>query len=139
NKSNVCIAILTVTTLLHPLWCYLFITKLKMDLYGAGYSLIVSQALNMVIISLYIHFFNPQKETYFCINKDCLKGWMEYLKFTLPSAFMIIADSMAYELQAVIAIFMTKQDYALHIFVSNIANILFTLTHGFGMAATVLI
>jgi putative MATE family efflux protein len=139
ERSRVCIVTLVITTLMHPLWCHLFINVFGYDLLGAGYSLMTTQFINMTVSTIYLHFFHPNKETYFCINKDCFTGWVGYLKFTLPSTFVLFADSMAYQIQAIFAIFMTKEDYALHIMVSNLANIFFTLTHGFGIAATVMI
>jgi putative MATE family efflux protein len=139
DRSKVCVYLIVTTTVLHPLWCYLCINVWKFGITGAGFSLVITQVLNTVISSLYLHLHHPRRETYFCINADCFVGWIDYLKFTLPSAFMLFADSMAMELQAVFAIFMTKEDYALHIIVSNIANIFVTMTHGFGVAATVMI
>jgi MATE family multidrug resistance protein len=139
EKTRVCVALILATLLLHPLWCYLFINVWGYGLKGASYSLILTQFINMIVSTVYMHFFNPNRETYFCINKDCFLGWKDYLKFTLPSTFIIFADAMAFEIQAIFAIFMTKEDYSLHIFISNIANIFFTLTHGFGIATTVII
>jgi MATE family multidrug resistance protein len=139
EKTMASIIILAIPTFLHPVWCHIFINVLGKNIYGAGISMIISQAIAAVLITLYMHFNNPQKETYFMINSDCFSGWYEYIKFTLPSAFMILADALAIEIQAVFAVFMSKQDYALHILISNIANLLITLAHGFGIAATILI
>jgi MATE family multidrug resistance protein len=140
NKSSLCLLILLISSILHLLWCYIFINVLDYDVMGAGISILLSQLINMIFSTLYIHYCRPlPDEAYFRINLDCFKGWLDYLKFTLPSAFMLCAEWMAFEVQAIFAIYISKEDYSIHIFLSNLASLLYTLCHGFGMAATILI
>lgn len=140
DRPTICVIILILSILMHPLWCYLFINFLDKGVLGAGYALLASQSSNMIVSTLYIHFSNVMpSESYFCINKDCFLGWSDYLKFTLPSTLMLCAEWLAFEVQAVFAISISKHDYSIHIFISNIATLMYTLCHGYGMAATILI
>jgi len=104
---------------------------------GAGWALLISQFLNMTLSTLYVYKF--KRETIICVSIKALSGWWEYLKFTLPSTAMLCAEWLSFEVQAVFAIYLSKEDYSVHIFISNIATLLYTLCHGFGMAATVLV
>jgi MATE family multidrug resistance protein len=140
NKPMVCLVILFFTVLLHPIWCYILINTMNKQLAGAGLSLCISQFLNMALSSLYLHIYKPMtNEGYICINRDSFNGWCEYLKFTLPSTGMLCAEWLAFEVQAIFAISISKEDYSLHIFISNIAGLMYTLCQGFGMAATILV
>lgn len=58
------------TVCLHPIWCYFLITVLEMDVIGAAYAMACTQILNFLIMSVYIHFWNPCPESYFCFNRD---------------------------------------------------------------------
>jgi MATE family multidrug resistance protein len=139
GKSKVCLIILLITVVLHPLWCYIFIIYFKMNVKGAGVSLILSQLINMILSTIYVHFTNPLGEGNFSLNRECFRGWIDYLKFTLPSTFMLCAEWLAFEIQAIFAMKISPIDYSIHIFVSNLASLMYTLCTGFGLAATILI
>ena len=139
DKSHVNLIILFISICLHPLWCWIFIFELEYDALGCGISMIISQSINMILTSLYIHLWNPCPESYFCLNSDCFRGWWSYLKFTLPSLFLGCAEWWAFEIQSIIAINISELDYAVHIIISSLAGILYTISLGFGLAATILI
>jgi len=140
DKWKICFLILIVSITLHPVWCNIFIDKLDYKLLGAGLTLVIAQLINMVTSTFYVEFCRPlPKESYFRINKDCFKGWGEYFKLTLPSTFMLVAEWLAFEVQAIFAIYLSKSEYSTHIFISSIATLIYTLCNGFGVAATVLV
>lgn len=58
------------TVCLHPIWCWLLISVLNMDVVGAAYSMGITQFLNLCTMQIYIHFWTPYPESYFCFNKD---------------------------------------------------------------------
>jgi MATE family multidrug resistance protein len=139
DKTGACVGILLIGIFLHPFWCYIMINLIG-GLRAVGWALVISQVVSAILSSLYIYIYSPMPEgSYFSLNKDCFKGWGEYLKFTIPSTLMLCAEWLAFEVQSVFAIYASKEDYSVHIFLSNIATLMYTLCHGFGMAATVLI
>lgn len=77
------------TAILHPLWCYLLIIVASLDIRGAAYAMGVTQLLNFVIITVYIHFWNGCPQSYFCFNKDSLdfRRVCDYLKVILSIKF----------------------------------------------------
>ena len=139
DKPHINLIILLISIALHPLWCWIFIFKLEYDALGCGISMIISQSINMILSSLYIHLWNPCPESYFCLNYDCFKGWLSYLKFTFPSLILMCAEWWAFEIQSIIAINITQLDYAVHIIIASLASILYTISIGFGMAASMLV
>ena len=139
DKSHVNLIILFISICLHPLWCWIFIFELEYDALGCGISMIISQSINMILTSLYIHLWNPCPESYFCLNSDCFRGLWSYLKFTFPSLFLLCAEWWAFEIQAIIAINITELDYSVHIIMASLAGILYTISLGFGFAGTILV
>jgi len=139
GKSYVNLIVLLITICIHPLWCLIFINHLDLDALGCGIAMLISQALNTIITTLYVHIANPCPESYFFLNKDCFIGWWEYTKFTLPSVFLLCAEWWAFEVQAIIAINISKLDYAVHILISAIAGIMVASSIGFGMAMTIVV
>ena len=139
NKSYVNLIILFITICLHPLWCWIFLFVLEYDALGCGISMIISQSISMLLTSLYIHFWNPCPESYFFINSDCFRGLWSYLKFTFPSLILISSKWWAVEIQAIIAINISELDYAVHIIMLSLQQILYTISIGFGIAATILV
>jgi MATE family multidrug resistance protein len=139
EKSYINLIVLIISICLHPLWCWIFINVLNLDALGSAISLVISQSINTVLTSLYIWIMDPLPGSIFWPNNDCFKGWWEYLKFTFPSMFLTCAEWWAFEIQAIIAINISKLDYAVHVLIYSINSILYTISIGFGMAATILI
>jgi multidrug resistance protein, MATE family len=139
EKSNVNIIILALCTFLHPLWCYVFITCLGLGIKGAAYCLIISQFLLSFIGLLYLLIKRPIPESIFFYNKDSFKGWFEYLKIAIPSAFLLCAEWWAFEIMSIIAIWISKLDYTVHILMANFNGNFYAISIGFGMAGSILI
>ena len=55
--------------LLHPLWDYIFIGILDLDVLGAGIAFIISRFIIFLATTLYINIANPLPESNFWINK----------------------------------------------------------------------
>jgi MATE family multidrug resistance protein len=139
SKSHINLIILIISVVLHPMWCYLFMVIFKFGVQGAAFSLIISQATNCVAGLAYIYIYQPLPESIFFFNKDSFNGWWEYLKIALPSAFLICAEWLAYEITAFIAIWIGKIDYTVHIILSSINLNLFTFPFGFGTVACIIL
>ena len=58
------------TVCLHPIWCYLFIAHAGLNVVGAAFAMTITQILNFIIISVYIHYWTPHPESYFFFNRD---------------------------------------------------------------------
>jgi multidrug resistance protein, MATE family len=139
RKSHVNFIVLVIGGILHPLWNYIFIVYLDWDVIGAGISFTLSRLVICVCSTLYIHFWNPLPESNFCINRACFKGLLSYLKFSLAAAFLVCAEWWAFEIQAIIAISISEDDYTVHIIISQFASLLYSLCIGFSFSCTIIV
>ena len=137
QKNTPCIIIIIITTCLNPLWCYLFIDILDFGVKGAGMAISLSQLLNMVLSSIFVHVTNPLPEAYFCFNKDCIRGLGKVLKFSIPAAIMFCSEGWAFEVQAIFAIYLGALDYSVHIIAGNVSLLLYTTSLGFSIGTTI--
>jgi MATE family multidrug resistance protein len=130
NKSTPNMITLLVTTLLHPLWCYIFIVKLDMGLSGAAYAIILTQFLNTCSSTFYILYFNPAPGSNFFPTVECCRGLIDYLKIALPCTAVTISEWMGFEIQAFIAIKVGELAYSAHLILFSIEDIIFTFSLG---------
>lgn len=137
DKAYVNSIILMITVILHPFFCHFFINFLDLGVKGAGLAIILSQSINSICSSLYLHFYNPIPESYFFINEDCFKGWKEYLDVAIPASTMIFGEWIGFELQSVIAIKISELDYSVHLILVSLDLLLFSFIMGFNIAASV--
>ena len=137
HKNKVCLIIIFVTVCLHPLWCYILIVYYDFGIAGAGIAISFSQFLNMVASSVYIHFYNPLPESYFFLNKDCFIGLWKIFTFSLPAAFMFCSEAWCFEIQSIFALILGPIDYSVHVIISNVSLLIYTIDQGFGIATTI--
>jgi MATE family multidrug resistance protein len=124
---------------LHPLWCYLFIFVFNLGLIGAGLALILSHLLIAIYGTIYINFMQPIPEAVFWLNRHSFTGWWSYLKFSLPSCLLTCSGWWGSEILAIIAVFISEQDYYAHILCANILTNCNAVSLSFGFATTILI
>jgi len=126
------------TTAIHPLISWIFITYLNLDTLGCGIAMLITSTIIATLSQLYIHFANPLPQSYFQINSDCFRGWDEYLSVPIPSAFVFCAEWWAFEIQTIVAVTISKLDYAVYVLTGNIYLILFSISLGFSISTTIL-
>lgn len=139
RKAHVNFVILVIGAVFHPLWAWIFINYLDMGVVGAGISFTISRLIIALCGTIYMHIWNPLPESYFCINKACFKGLWQYCKFSFAAAFLLCAEWWAFEIQAIIAITISEDDYIVHILISQFSSLLFSVGIGFSFAATILV
>jgi len=139
KKSYVNIIILVSILLLHPLWCYIFIIVFELGIKGAAISLIISQFLYMIVGVMYIIYFNPINESVFSYSRDSFEKWGEYLIIAFYITVMICGEMWGWEVLSIIALWIGKLDFSVHILLSNISLILYSLCIGFGMTSTIIV
>ena len=139
RKSYVNFVILVAALILHPVWNYLFIIYLDMDVYGAGISYAISRLIVCVSSSIYLHFWNPVPESYFFFTRECFRGLWDFTRFSLGSMILFCAEWWAFEIQAFIAISIGEDDYAVHIILAQIASVICSISIGFSFATTILV
>jgi MATE family multidrug resistance protein len=139
EKSHYNLLFLFITIILHPLWCYILMIVIDYGVEGAALSLVISQFINVILGCFYIYIIKPLPESVFMFYKQSFRGWWNYLKISIPSAFLMCAEWWAWEILAVIAATLSQDDFTVHIFTVNIMINIAVILIGFGMAITILV
>lgn len=116
--------------------CYLMVFQLNLDTLGAGLSILIGQALNALLTTLYMWYYEPIPNTIFMINKKCFKDLWSYLRISLPSTLLMCAEWWSFEILAIFAIL--SKCYEEHIVVYNVYSLLCTFIGGFATSTTVM-
>jgi len=139
RKSYVNFIILIIALILHPVWNYLFIIYIDLDVVGAGISYAISRFIICLLSSIYLHFWNPVPESYFFFTKACFRGLWDFFRFSFWSMVLFCAEWWAFEIQAFIAISIGEDDYAVHIILAQISTLVYSISIGFSFATNILI
>ena len=142
KKSYITIAVLIVTTSIHPFWCWLFIRKLEIGIEGAALSIVISQAITGLSLFLYIVITEPIKGTIFCINSDSFRSIKSFLKISVPSACLLCFEWWAFELQQVVVMNTGRDDkdseLSVQILSAQIYSLLYSACIGFSISGSIL-
>lgn len=135
-----------ITLIVHPFWAYLFIIKLNYSLKGAGYSLIITQLTNILLLSIYIHFSknkkviksNPNKLSFISINYIKTAFNLKYIKnflfLAIPSIVVNAIEDFAFEILIIISSFIGVAEMSSTICLFNIGFIAFVLYNGIAIS-----
>ena len=87
GEFNLVLKIQIVTTVLHPLWVYIFVGPLNLDIVGIAVATCITYILNFVIGTVYITLNKSvvKEGSWHWINRDSFKGIIEYLRYGIPS------------------------------------------------------
>jgi MATE family multidrug resistance protein len=138
NKSHIIYIIFFTTLVFHPIMCYYLIIYHDLGLKAAGLSLIVSQMLNSLQGSIYIYVFRPLPESIFFFNIDSFKGLWNYLKVAFPMTIILCADVWEYEIMSIVALWISKTDYTIHIILANFVLLTWSLSSGLATTSTII-
>lgn len=141
GKSYVNCYIFIVQLAFHPLWNWIFVTVMDLDVVGAGISYAISKFIGALFTTCFLWFFHPVKKANFWINRHCFrwKGIKEYLRFSLGAAFLEIAEWWGFEILAIIAIQFGDDNYAVYVLIAEFINLLYSVPVGFMITITILI
>lgn len=135
--------IIIITTAISPLWCYYFIYYLEMNVIGAAISLGISQLLNFISITGYIHIYNPYPDSYvpYLFSKSSFNklSIFKYLYKAVPAAFLTIADGIGIELLTLMSNFLGAIPLAANVCLLNFIFLVFTIPNGLASTTTTLV
>ncbi len=86
-----------VSSILHPLWVYIFFNALDMGAFGNGLSCSITNLLNYVFLLLILKKYS-NKDALFFINKDSFVGFKEFFSIAIPSMLMLCLESWNYQI-----------------------------------------
>ncbi len=129
------------TALLHPLWCYIFINNLDFGVVGAGVAMGITQILNWILVTVYIHVTNPCPESYFYLDKEVFQFSLilDYLRKGVPAAILFAADWLGFEVLTLMASYLSPLDLAANVCLLNFITLIFMIPMGLSFAVTTLV
>jgi MATE family multidrug resistance protein len=129
------------TTILHLLWCHLFIHHFMLDVVGAGLAMSLTQFTNYISVTLYIQLRNPVPGSYFFINKDCFnpKLIFEYLKKAIPAAILLASDTAGLEIMTLLSSYISILSLSANVCFFNLLTQLWMMSLGIAFATTTLV
>ena len=85
-----------VATILHPLWCYLFVIILEMDIVGIGIAYTITQFTLIIFVTVYASCVPAIQDAITFPNSDSFKEWRAYLKLGIPVMVMLWSEDFAF-------------------------------------------
>ena len=82
----------------HSLWCYIYIVKMDLAVYGAGFAVVTTYVFEYLIVTVIMFFVPRIRKAIFWPTSDAFNGWKEYFSSSLPVTLMICAEWWAFEI-----------------------------------------
>lgn len=141
-SQNICalpMYIILLTTVLHMLWCYIFVIVFKLGFLGVCYATDLTWLLDFFLLSGYIQFSGCCVDSWYCPGKEAFKGWFNFFKLGIPSALMLCLEWWGTELFAFEAAFLGDIQMAANVSLMNVLAISYMLPSGFSTTASILV
>ena len=95
-----------ICTCLHVVWCYIFIIKYDMQVFGAGLAMALTCMLMYSSVTIISHRITRIQEALFFPTVESFYEWREYLGISIPATIMICASWWGFELFVLISAYL---------------------------------
>ena len=138
---NLLLIIQIFTMALHIFWLYFFIFMLNFGVYGTAIASSITNLSTLIITLTYVTVFKDtlRKDSWHCFNKDSFTGILEYLRFGLPSMFMIVLEFLCFEGLIIISGYLSLEEQTACIVLFNVLAAAFMCWTGISIAASNLV
>ena len=135
---NLLLKVLVFTTSLHIFWLYFFIFGLNLGVYGTPIAISITYWSTFIITWTYLTIFKNtwRKDSWHCFNKDSFTGIFEYLRFGLPSMFMLMLELLTFEGIIIMSGYLSRDEQAACIIIGNVIATVFMFWLGISIAAS---
>lgn len=130
-----------ITASIHPFWSTTLVYKYELGVIGAALALGITQFLNFLFVSIYIHISNPCPESYFYFSHQSLKirNIWRYLVKAIPAAILFSADWIGFEILTFMSSFLGSDQLAANVCQFNFISVIFMIHLGLSIATTTLV
>ncbi|CAE7263011.1 slc47a1 [Symbiodinium natans] len=131
------------TSLLHVVWCTIFVAKMGLGNTGAGYANAMTWTTQWFLISLYVMKIAPKlgmtRRDVFFPGKGTFQEWGKYLKVALPCVLQMSSEWWFWEINALLVGFLGTVPLAAHVAANQFIGLSFMPAMGISSAAAALI
>ena len=126
------------TTILHPLWLYIFVYVFDMSYKGVALSSTVTNTINFLIVYIWISLDQTivKEGCWTYINSDSFKGLYEYLTYSVPCYIMIALECWGFEMLSIYSGYIGVKELGTSIILINIIIFLFMVPLGISFIAS---
>ena len=128
-----------VGSIIHLFVVIWFVNVLKWGLWGAGLAMSINSALRFLMLELFLSW-KPELNGHI-ITKETfsIRGIRHFLGLGIPSFLLVAVEWVAFELQSVIAGWVSTQGLAAHVACVNVIAIVFMIPNGLSQSLSTLI
>lgn len=130
------------TTIVHFIFCYIFVDILGLSILGIAYAMNITQGLNLFLMLIYIKSFWPERKDFdwgpsIFSNIIIYSNWRKFLSIVVPISMSIILEYASYEINSVIAgLLKSSVTLAAHVALANTGSVIYCIPEGFSTAIT---
>ena len=138
---NIILKIQVITTMLHVLWLFLFVSVFEFGYQGIALSSWFTYILNFTLCMLYITYNKSlfKEGSLHWINKDSFTGLWEYMRFGGPSLLLLLFDMWCFQIMMIMAGYLGPIEMGACLVIINFAAIIFVLILGISMSTSKLV
>jgi len=82
---------------------YVLVIRLQMGIIGASVATVITYFINSIIVTVYCIMQKDLKESFFFPTRECFCDLWDYFRIGLPSSAMISLEWWSFEIQAILA------------------------------------
>jgi len=121
------------TTLIHIIWCYFFIIRLDLGVYGASLALNTTYISNFLIQEFYV---NVYKRSIFdnyrapLFEEESFLDWPNYLKLAIPTTLLMCIEWWAFEFIIIFSGMLGVKELGAMVAIMNVNGFIFMFPLG---------
>eukprot|EP01022_Parablepharisma_sp_SALTPOND_P004744 TRINITY_DN120884_c1_g1_i1.p1 TRINITY_DN120884_c1_g1~~TRINITY_DN120884_c1_g1_i1.p1 ORF type:complete len:562 (-),score=13.56 TRINITY_DN120884_c1_g1_i1:1491-3089(-) len=131
--------IIGVTSLLHPLWCYLFIFTANLGCFGLNWAYSVTGLLNLFALIGYMYWSRCSEKSLVMPSSDIFYDWGEFLKIACAGTAMATLEWWGYYVLMLFAGYLNPIGLATNQVITSVDIIFYMVPTGVGSALTALV
>lgn len=122
---------------------WLFVLKLNMGIVGASVGTIVTYFFNIIIVTVYCSWKRGSdeilRESFFLPTRECFDDLWDYFRIGLPSSAMISLEWWSFEIQAILASYISVVAVGSMVILINTLTVLTMIPFGSQIAGAVFV
>ena len=113
-------SVIIVTSILHMLWCYVFVVYLDWSVYGLSMAVNVTQITNYLWSLYLLRTLEEIKPAFFPITKRTFEGLWDYIVEMTPTVLLKVSDMQNLSLNILIGSSISSVDASAQIILQNL-------------------